>query len=428
MYLGIDFGTSGCRAVVINAQREVVAEARQTLPSADLFQGRIQQDPVVWLHALNTLLDQLSSKLDLSVIRRLAIDGTSGTVLLTDTQGKALSPALMYNDSSSEQAVKMLKRHCPSEKHLCLSVNSGLARALQLIQRHQHRPGSVKILNQADYLSNWLCGRCGISDYHNALKLGYDVQHLQWPSWVINILPQNALPEVVEPGSKIGHIQAGLAQRFGFSNTLIICAGSTDANAAFIATGSIKLGNAVTSLGSTLVLKILNDKKVESLDAGVYSHRLGDYWLTGGASNAGAAILSKYFTNQQIIELSKQITLNNKSTLNYYPLLSEGERFPVYDPHKKPQLTPRPGSDVEFIQGLLEGLSAIEQQGYEKLTALGTINPNQVLTSGGGANNPQWQALRQKKLGVPVSKADQTEASYGAALLALEGLAHYIKH
>jgi len=427
MFLGIDFGTSGCRAVVINSQPEIIAEARQPLPAPKHHQGRIEQDPALWIEALKALLHDLDKVTDLAQIKRLAIDGTSGSVLLSDDQGRILSPALMYNDSSSHQALEVLKLSCPHEQHLCLSLSSSLVKALQLVQQYSHNSDSVKILNQADYLSNWLCGQWGYSDYHNALKLGYDVKKLQWPAWVIDLLPPNSLPCVVEPGNEIGAIRNELAQQFGLSDQLTICAGSTDANAAFIATGSIQAGDAVTSLGSTLVLKILNEQSLEALDSGIYSHRLGDLWLVGGASNAGASVLSQYFTSQQLIDLSKQITLNNNSGLNYYPLPFKGERFPVYDPDKQPQLTPRPASDIVFLQAILEGLSDIEQQGYEKLASLGTANPRQVQTTGGGAKNPQWQIMRQHRLGIPVTRATQTEACYGAALLALEGLGRY-KH
>lgn len=423
MYLGIDFGTSGCRAVVIDAGKNIIAEARQPLPAPVEHNGRIEQDPALWLEALAALFADLSSKVDLSTLKKLATDGTSGTVLITDEQGRPLTPALMYNDSSSVEAVERIAQACPLDQHLTMTASSGLAKAIQLCAGlPQER---VHILNQADFLSNHLANPWGISDYHNALKLGYDAEALQWPDWVISLLPVNSLPQVLEPGSEIGTIDSAKAKQFGLPETLVICSGSTDANAAFIATESTRPGDAVTSLGSTLVLKILNSHPVQSLQYGVYSHRIGNLWLAGGASNSGAKILRQYFTNQQLIDYSKQITLTESSGLDYYPLSSVGERFPVNDIDKQPNLSPRPESDILFLQGLLEGLSQIEKDGYNKLVELGAEKPLQIQTMGGGTVNPQWMAMRQQLLGVPVICAAQTEASYGSALLCLQGLEPY---
>lgn len=309
-----------------------------------------------------------------------------------------------------------------------MAASSSLAKAIQLISHAEAEHNNVLILHQADFLSNYLCGNWGNSDYHNALKLGFDVENNDWPEWISDMLPVDCLPHVMLPGDVIDCIQPQIAKDFGFSEHCEICAGSTDANAAFIATRSHQAGDAVTSLGSSLVIKILNAKPVQDLTTGVYSHKLGDYWLCGGASNAGAAILLEYFNQQQLIELSRQIDTKQITGLEYYPLLGKGERFPINDPNKSPQLEPRPASDIEFLQGLLEGLSRIEQQGYKKLQQLGATTPTHIQTSGGGAQNPQWRKLRSAILGIPITRATNTQASFGAALLACHGMKEYLTH
>ncbi|MBC8211923.1 MAG: carbohydrate kinase, partial [Gammaproteobacteria bacterium] len=303
--------------------------------------------------------------------------------------------------------------------------SAGLPKALQLLQ--DCTAGSIKILHQADYLSNSLCQRWGYSDYHNALKLGYDPLQMAWPAWVETLLPTLALPQVLAPGEIIGPVDKGIAAQYGLSTDCQICAGSTDSNAAFIATSATRPGEAVTSLGSTLVIKSLNQHPIEDLESGVYSHKLGDLWLVGGGSNAGARILREYFSDQQIADYSARMDLQHPTGLQYYPLSVAGERFPYNDPDKLPQLSPRPASDVVFLQGLLEGLSDIEKTGYEKLVSLGASRPARIQTCGGGAQNPQWSAMRSRLLGIPVTAALQTEACYGSALLALQGLRAYHK-
>ena len=425
MYLGIDFGTSGCRAIIIDAQENPVAEVSYPLPSPEVNNRQVTQPVSDWITGLHRLFKALAAESDLTLIKRIAIDGTSASLLMSDANGLPLTPALMYNDSSSHDEVLLIKHHCPTSEHLCMTATSSLAKAIQLKALQENQ--KVKFLHQADYLTNYLCDDWGSSDYHNALKLGFDVKTSQWPEWIFKLIPEKCLPKVFPPGEVIGQISPQISDEFGFSPDCEICAGTTDANAAFIATGCQQLGDAVTSLGSTMVLKVLNLKPVHNLATGVYSHKLGDYWLCGGASNAGAGILRQYFTDQELVELSAQIDLQMPTDLSYYPLTSPGERFPVNDPNKKPELEPRSESDVDFLQGILSALTRIEHQGYEKLKLLGASAPNCIMSCGGGAQNPTWLKMRKQLLGVPVLRARHTQAAYGAALLAKQGLSQYIR-
>lgn len=90
-------------------------------------------------------------------------------------------------------------------------------------------------------------------------------------------------------------------------------------------------------MGSTLAIKLLSTKRVEDARFGVYSHRLDDKWLVGGASNTGGAVLRQIFTDDQLGKLSQQINPAETSPLDYYPLQDVGERFPVADPKMEPR-------------------------------------------------------------------------------------------
>ncbi|MFZ5558332.1 MAG: FGGY-family carbohydrate kinase, partial [Pseudomonadota bacterium] len=202
----------------------------------------------------------------------------------------------------------------------------------------------------------------------------------------------------------------------------MVHAGTTDSIAAFLAAGVRCSGEAVTSLGSTLVLKLLSDTRVESTAHGVYSHWFGERWLAGGASNAGGAVLRQFFDDGQLAALSARIDPAAESPLDYVPLPKTGERFPVNDPALTPRLVPRPADDAEFLHGLLESLARIEARGYALLGELGATPLRRVQTAGGGAQNPAWTRIRGRRLGVPVSRAAHTEAAYGAARLARDGV------
>jgi sugar (pentulose or hexulose) kinase len=105
----------------------------------------------------------------------------------------------------------------------------------------------------------------------------------------------NLLPKFLLRVQRSDTIKPDLVTRFAIPKDCVIYTGTTDSIAAFLASGANSLGEAVTSLGSTLVLKLLSSQKVDDSNYGIYSHRLGNLWLTGGASNTGGAVLKSFF-------------------------------------------------------------------------------------------------------------------------------------
>ena len=101
----------------------------------------------------------------------------------------------------------------------------------------------------------------------------------------------NRLPKVVRPGEPIAPVSSHVAGKYGLGDGCVVVGGTTDSIAAFLAAGASEVGDAVTSLGSTVAIKLLSEVPVDDASTGVYSHRLGDRWLVGGASNAGCAVL-----------------------------------------------------------------------------------------------------------------------------------------
>jgi D-ribulokinase len=262
----------------------------------------------------------------------------------------------------------------------------------------------------------------GISDYHNALKLGYDVESLCYPDWLERHAYRPLLPQVLPPGTPIDRVIPEVARELELPADCVVCAGTTDSIAAFMASGVQTPGEAVTSLGSTLVIKLLSHTRVEDSKYGIYSHRWGDLWLVGGASNTGGAVLRQFFSDVELVGLSQDINPNLPSNLDYYPLLTPGERFPINDPNLAPRLTPRPDRSSNFLHGLLEGIAKIEACGYRLLAELGATPLTAVYTAGGGAQNPVWTQIRQRYLPVPILISKHQEAAYGTALLAQASL------
>lgn len=412
LYLGIDFGTSGARGIVIDATGVVQAEVQCTFAATPLTELT-----AIWQNTLYRLIEQIPTPIRQNVTR-IAIDGTSATVLLCDRQGTPITEPLLYNDGRGIEVIEQLKQIAPANS-VVLSATSSLAKLLWLIH---HTPDTIEnyyFLHQADWLGFLLHGQLGISDYHNALKLGYDPEALDYPPWMKQLPLTPILPQVLAPGTPVGEVTPEISSRLGLRRDCQVCTGTTDSIAAFLASGAKHPGEAVTSLGSTLVLKLLSHTRVEDASYGIYSHRLGNLWLTGGASNTGGAVLRQFFSDRELEELSHQINPEQESPLEYYPLLTRGDRFPINDPDLSPQLEPQPANPVEFLHGLLESIARIEARGYQLLQQLSATPLTCVYTAGGGAKNPTWTAIRQRQLQVAIQPSRHTAAAYGTALLSV---------
>ncbi len=421
LFVGIDLGTSGCRAIAIDSAGTPVAESRTTLAAPlSTDDGGREQRPALWWDAVLGTLDNLLEQVDRQAVRALAVDGTSGTVLLTDAEGSRCGPALMYNDNRATAEANRIAAVAPPET-AAHGTGSGLAKLLWLLARDTGC--AARVATQADWITARLCGRRGVSDANNVLKLGWDAAHRRWPEWLDALgVPARLLPEVVAPGTPVGALDPTLAARWGLATDVVIGAGTTDSTAAILATGAAEIGDAVTSLGSTLVTKVVTAEPLFAPEYGVYSQPLGERWLVGGGSNSGGAVLRHFFTPEQMAALTPALEPERPTGLDYYPLLAPGERFPVNDPALPPRLEPRPAQDAVFFQGLLEGIAAIEAQAYRKLTELGAPAPRRVFSVGGGATNRAWQRIRSARLGCPLVDPVHTEAAYGTALLARRGL------
>jgi sugar (pentulose or hexulose) kinase len=421
LYIGVDLGTSGCRAIVIDQSETIRVSASRPIPGPMQPQPHYsQQDPEIWWRTLIEVLTEIASACGNNPIAAIAIDGTSSTLLLTDREGKPLTPALMYNDSRGKEQLAVLKNVAPAGNPV-LSASSSLAKLLHL--RQGLSTDRYLALHQADWILGRLCGDYGYSDENNVLKLGYDPIERQWPNWLGRLqVHADILPRVAPTGTVIGELCQQAAKAVGLPQGITIVSGTTDGNAAFLATGAHRVGDGVSSLGSTLVLKILSDQPIYAAEYGVYSHRLGDRWLVSGASNSGGAVLANFFSQDEMVRMTPKLQPDRPTGLDYYPLLSTGERFPHNDADYQPRLQPRPSDDQCFFQGMLEGIANIEAEGYALLHRLGAPRPRSVYSIGGGALNEPWRRIREQKLGVAVVKAPQQEAAFGTALLALKGM------
>jgi xylulokinase len=490
-FVGFDLGTSGARMSIIErhcirvGNREEWKYIEVISESLSWDEERMRYDNANdWNSAVRTLLARAAANNDangsiMHRVKSICVSGTSASCLLVDrhTLNVTRTPR-MYNyditSSSSTEATKraldLMDKYVP-RRHTALATTGSLGKLLlwneesPLIVDEDGTTSREVLCHQSDYISTILMHEgltdssspivTTTSDWHNCLKLGYDVRNREYPKWLHELLTEGCglssetvLPSnVVSPGLPIGPISPIVAAKYGLSSNVMIVGGTTDSNAAFFAAAggvSAEYGTAVTSLGSTLAIKMLSRTFVEDATRGVYSHRVPIFgrnssdrtdddkeeqeaWLVGGASNVGCAILRQEgFTNEELATLSAKIDPSIDSPLSYYPLTKHGERFPVADGTKEPILSPKPTCRKEYLHGILQGIGDVERDGFHVLGELGASPsvPHVVLSCGGGAKNDVWTAMRERRLmaicnnRVKVIRAKNTEASYGAALLA----------
>ena len=400
---GLDFGSSGARISIIKNNSEIIYENSTKY----IYEFK---NPIGWILACEKLLESLPIKIK-NNLSKLSISGTSGTLLACSLDGNSLGNAIPYNEPCHIE--RKLLNLIAGENESLKSPYSSLSKTLHLLNIHGT---NILLRHQSDWLSGWLLSNWEYGEEGNNIKLGWNLYDSSWPENFYSISWYKALPLIRKSGEALGKINIALAKKLNLNQNISIIAGTTDSNASYIA-AEINAKDGLAVLGTTIVLKKLTSIPIE--EVGITNHRINNQWICGGASNAGCGILSKFFSNLELEELSKQINPQKTTDLKLMPLNCKGERFPVNDPDLEPLVDPRPVSDALFLHALLEGLANIELRGWKKLEELTGEFPKQIVTIGGGAKNPQWRMIREKIIKVPIISCNKN-SSYGSALIALK--------
>jgi len=399
---GLDFGSSGARISIINNSQEIIFEDSCNYNYAF-------KNPKGWINSCVKLFEGIPIPVKINLLR-LSISGTSGTLVPCGLNGLILGDSIPYNEACTSNSKKL--NLIAGEDKFLNNPYSSLAKAIKLIDTFGE---DIILRHQSDWISGWFLNDWRYGEEGNNVKLGWNIESKSWPKSFESFSLKKSIPLIKRSGSILGRINQSIAYLLGTSKNLLLIAGTTDSNAAFIA-AQLKENEGLTILGTTIVLKKIIKKTFNH--PGITMHRVNGEWICGGSSNAGCGVLSKFFSDLEIKELSQQINPLKKTNLNYLPLNSPGERFPTYDPYLKPRIKPRPVSDSLFLHGLLEGLAHIELLGWRKLKNLSGYFPNKIITIGGGSKNPQWKSIREKTLKVPIINSNKS-TSFGSALIAL---------
>ena len=428
---GIDVGTSAVRVLACDLNGRRVAAATRDLRPVQVSGNRREQDPEDWWNATATALREALATVNPAAVRALAVDATSGTIVLVDPELRPLSAGIMYNDgraagySSRINAVagEFIARHGYRFKD-----DFGLAKILWLRDNDAAFAAAAKVLHQSDFINARLMGEFPATDWSNALKSGCDLFSATWPGFLASAFefPMDKLPErIVAPGTKIGEVSAAAAAVTGLSPGTAVVAGASDGTASLFASGARQPGDFNTSLGSTLIIKGISASILHD-DRGVfYCHRHpSGYWLPGGAGNVGCAALDREFApdpasrRQVLAELDARSGEWLPTPVVLYPLgdLTE-ERFPFKKSGIRAFVAGVPRSREELYAATLQSIAFVERWCYEELERLGAP-VSAVFATGGGARSRVWCQLRADVLCKPLQLPAEPETVLGSAVLA----------
>ena len=424
-WLGLDLGTQSVRAMLVAGDGAVLGVGSHKLTSHRNGPTH-EQSPDEWWQAIAAACRQaLDARPAGMPIGGVAVDATSGTVLLVDGEGRALTSGLMYDDTRA--TVETVRANeAGAAQWAALGYNRmqpswGLPKLLWLLEHNPSLPVGARLAHQSDFINRRLVGAPVATDTSNALKSGVDLVHERWPQEVFDALgvPAALLPPVVRAGARLGVVGREAAGETGIPAGTPVLAGMTDGCAAQMGAGALGIGSWNVVLGTTLVLKGVTPDLIKDPGGVVYSHRSPDgNWLPGGASSTGAGGVSKFFPNADLDALALQAAGYEPASIITYPLHARGERFPFIAPEAEGFTLGTPKDEGDRYAALLQGVAFIERLCFDYLDLLGAPVDGPKVLTGGGAKSRYWCQLRADILGSPVTLPENAEAALGMAVLA----------
>jgi sugar (pentulose or hexulose) kinase len=419
------------RVVLVDGAGGVLGTGSAPLHQDTRDGARHEQDPDEWWSATCAATRAALSGRGERAIGAVAIDSTSGTLVVQDAAGRAAGPALMYDDrrAAAEAAhVQEVGEALWSALGYRMQASWALPKVVWLAARAAV-PAGHRLAHQGDHLAARLAGHAVPTDWTSALKTGYDLLGDAWPTDVLERLgvDPTSLPPVVTPGERVAVVSDRAAAETGIPAGTPIAAGMTDGCAAQVATAALAPGDWCSALGTTLVLKGATRELLRDPAGAVYCHRNPDGgWLPGGASSVGAGVLARDLAGADLDALTERVRGRGVPAGATYPLAGRGERFPfVADDAEGFDIGGDIGRDVGAasdaatrLQRVAHGVAYVERLAFDVLARLGANVSGPLVATGGATRNDWWTQLRADVLQRPVAVPEQTGSALGSAVLA----------
>jgi len=436
MFIGLDLGTSGVRALLVDERGSVLHAADAALAVSHLHPGWSEQDPADWIAASKSALAALKQLAPdaMAALKGIGLSGQMHSATLLDDKGVVLRPCLLWNDTRSHEQAARLDA-LPDFRRLSGNIVFPGFTAPKVLWVAENEPevfaSVARVLLPKDYLSFWLTGRA-VSDMSDSAGTAWmDVGARAWSDTLLEQagMRRDQMPELIEGTDIVGTIRPELARELGLPEGVQIVAGGGDNAASACGVGALSEGDGFVSLGTSGVLLAARDGFAPAPESAVHTfcHAIPGTWYQMGVILAATDSLNwlARITGTQPGDLTAGLgPLGAPGSIRFLPYLS-GERTPHNDSAVRGAFTGLSiGSDkTDLTRAVIEGVSFALRDNLEALRSTGA-QLDRVLAIGGGARSRYWVELLATVLGLPVDLPEQGEfgAALGAARLALCGV------
>ncbi len=431
MYLGLDLGTSGLKALLIDADQAIVAEATAPLSVQRPHDGWSEQAPTDWISAAEAAIDALSAKADLSGVKGIGLSGHMHGATMLDAADEPLWPCILWNDTrSSTQASAMDATPIWREVSGNIVFPGFTAPKVQWMREtHPDTFDRIKaVLLPKDYLRLWLTGE-KVAEMSDAAGTSWlDTGARDWSDDLLDLagLSRDVMPRLVEGSEVSGTLRPELARKWGLPPSIPVAGGAGDNAASAIGMGVVESGQAFVSLGTSGVLFAACDGFQPDPDTAVHTfcHALPGMWHQMGVILAATDALNWWagIVGSAAAELTHDLgPLQAPGRTTFLPYLG-GERTPLNSASVRggfvglDHATDRDAG----TRAVLEGVAFALVDCRDALADAGTTFDSCVAV-GGGSQSRYWLEAVATALGVPleVPTSGDFGAAFGAARLGM---------
>jgi xylulokinase len=442
MLLGIDVGTGGTRAVLIDRAGAVVAShSTEHAPIHSEHIGWAEQHPEDWWRAAKSAIAGAiaASGNSGSAIEAVGLTGQMHGCVMLDASGSVIRPALIWCDQRTQPQCDWLTETIGYARLIELTANPALPNftLTKLLWVREHDPESfakiVHVFCPKDYIRYKLTGEFAMDMQEASGTLLLDVAHRRWSEEVAGIagIPMSWLPPLFEGPEICARISDAGASATGLAAGTPVAAGAGDQGAGAVGIGILKPGSVSATIGTSGVVFASTDKPTMDRLGRLHTfcHAAPGLWHVMGVTN-GAGLSLRYFRDTfapdaSYDELSAQAAAiaPGSDGLFWTPYLF-GERTPHLDATARAAFVGITASTTRahFVRAVLEGVAFSLKDTFTLFSELG-IPVTAIRLGGGGARGPLWRQIQADVYGHPVDLLEAEEGgAFGAALLAGTGI------
>ncbi|WP_341365618.1 xylulokinase [Yoonia sp. BS5-3] len=431
MYIGLDLGTSGLKAVLIDEAQTLRAEAAVSLTVSRPKPGWSEQDPQSWLDAADVVLRDLAGQVPLDAVRAIGLSGQMHGATLLNAYDAVLRPCILWNDTRAADAAAEMDAD-PRFRALTGNIVFPGFTAPKLSWVAQHEPQIfakvARVLLPKDYLRLWLTGEA-VAEMSDAAGTSWlDVAKRNWADDLLAAtgLSRDHMPRLVEGTAVSGQLRDALAQRWGLPKGVVVAGGGGDNAASAVGVGVVSAGDAFVSLGTSGVLFAASDAYRPDPASAVHTfcHALPGTWHQMGVILAAADALNWYarLVGQPAASLTASLgDLQAPSRALFLPYLG-GERTPHNDSQIRGAFLhlDHAADQAAATRAVLEGVTHAIRDCHDALAATGT-QISRLIAVGGGSKSDYWLKALATSLDMPIDLpvAGDFGGAFGAARLGL---------